>query len=49
LLTNIVIAWDTMKLQETVDRLKANGERIDDSVLRRIGPVHLDTSTSGAR
>ena len=30
-----------MKLQETVDRLKANGERIDDSILRRIGPVHF--------
>lgn len=41
LLTNIVIAWNTMKLQETVDRLKANGERIDDSILRRIGPVHF--------
>lgn len=41
LLTNIVIAWNTMKLQETVDRLKTNGERIDDSILRRIGPVHF--------
>jgi TnpA family transposase len=41
LLTNIVIAWNTMKLQETVDRLKANGQRIEDSILRRIGPVHF--------
>jgi hypothetical protein len=41
LLTNIVIAWDTMKLQETVERLKAIGQRIEDSILRQIGPVHF--------
>lgn len=41
LLTNMVIAWNTMKLQETVDRLKSNGQRIDESTLRRIGPVHF--------
>lgn len=41
LLTNIVIAWNTMKLQETVDRLKGIGQRIEDSILRQIGPVHF--------
>ena len=41
LLTNVVIGWNTMKLQETVDRLKSSGQRIDDSILRRIGPVHF--------
>lgn len=41
LLTNIVIAWNTMKLQETVDCLKATGQRIEDSISRRIGPVHF--------
>ena len=41
LLTNMVICWNTMKLQETVDRLKAGGQRIEDTVLRRIGPVHF--------
>jgi TnpA family transposase len=41
LLTNIVIAWNTMKLQETVERLKATGQRIEDSILRQIGPVHF--------
>ena len=41
LLTNMVIGWNTMKLQETVDRLKSGGQRIEEDVLRRIGPVHF--------
>lgn len=41
LLTNMVIAWNTMKLQETVDRLKAGGQLIQENILRRIGPVHF--------
>mgnify|MGYP003584230574 CR=1 FL=1 len=41
LLTNMVIGWNTMKLQETVDRLKSGGQPIEENVLRRIGPVHF--------
>ncbi len=41
LLTNMVIGWNTLKLQETVDRLKSGGQRIEENVLRRIGPVHF--------
>lgn len=41
LLTNMVIAWNTMRLQETVERLKSGGQRVEDNLLRRIGPVHF--------
>jgi len=41
LLTNMVIAWNTMKLEEVIDRLKTNGQRIDDHLIRHIGPVHF--------
>lgn len=30
-----------MKLQETVERLKSGGQRVEDNLLRRIGPVHF--------
>jgi TnpA family transposase len=39
LLTNLVIAWNTTKLQEVLQRLKAAGERIEDDTVRRLGPV----------
>ena len=42
LLTNVVIAWNTMKIQEVVDRWKANKHPIEDSWIRRIGPVHFE-------
>jgi TnpA family transposase len=41
LLTNVVIAWNTMKMQEVVDRWRAQKHPIQDSWLRRMGPVHF--------
>jgi TnpA family transposase len=41
LLTNIVIAWNTMKMQEVVDRWKKAKTPVDDAWLRRMGPVHF--------
>lgn len=41
LLTNLVIAWNTMKHQETRERLKLLGQGITDDVMRRIGPVNF--------
>ncbi|MBT2301724.1 Tn3 family transposase [Variovorax paradoxus] len=41
LLTNIVLAWNTAQMQGVVDRLRKEGQIIEDSWLRRIGPVHF--------
>lgn len=41
LLTNIVIAWNTMKMQGIVDRWRREKRPIEDSWLRRMGPVHF--------
>jgi hypothetical protein len=39
LLTNIVLAWNTSRMHEVVERLKRDGTRIEDDWLRRIGPT----------
>ena len=41
LLTNIVLAWNTSEMHETVERLRRSGVRIDDDWLRRMGPAHF--------
>ena len=41
LLTNIVIAWNTMKIQEVVERLRKSGQEVDETLLRHIGPVQF--------
>jgi TnpA family transposase len=41
LLTNVVIAWNTMKMQEVVDRWRVRRHPIRDDWLRRMGPVHF--------
>jgi Tn3 transposase DDE domain-containing protein len=41
LLTNVVIAWNTMKLQAVIDRWRAEKHWIPDEWLRRMGPVHF--------
>lgn len=41
LLTNIVIAWNTMKMQEVVDRWRKDKNPIDEAWIRRMGPVHF--------
>jgi TnpA family transposase len=41
LLTNVVIAWNTMKMQEVVDRWRAEKHPISDDWLRHLGPVHF--------
>lgn len=41
LLTNLVIAWNTHKMQETVDRWRKSGRPIDDAWLHRMGPGHF--------
>ncbi|MBP8100592.1 MAG: Tn3 family transposase [Burkholderiaceae bacterium] len=42
LLTNVVIAWNTMKMQDVVDHWKSLKLPIEDSWLRRMGPVHFE-------
>ena len=41
LLTNIVIAWNTMKMQHVVDRWHKDKHPVEDDWLRRMGPVHF--------
>lgn len=41
LLTNIVIAWNTMKMQQVVDRWRKDTHPVKDDWLRPMGPVHF--------
>ena len=41
LLTNIVLAWNTIRMNEVVERLKRDGTKPEDDWLRRIGPAHF--------
>jgi TnpA family transposase len=41
LLTNIVIAWNTMQMQAVVDGWTHDKRKVDDNWLRRMGPVHF--------
>lgn len=41
LLTNVVIAWNTMKMQAVVDRWRNERHPIEDAWIRRMGPVHF--------
>ena len=41
LLTNIVLAWNTSRMNDAVERLRKEGTDIDDAWLRRTGPVHF--------
>ena len=41
LLANAVLAWNTSRMHETVERLRRSGVRIDDDWLRRMGPAHF--------
>jgi TnpA family transposase len=41
LLTNIVLAWNTNRMDGVVARLKRDGVGIEEDWLRRIGPAHF--------
>ncbi|WP_439590536.1 Tn3 family transposase [Hydrogenophaga sp.] len=41
LLTNVVIAWNTHRMQEVVDRFAKDKHPIDDDWLAHMGPVHF--------
>ncbi|MDR5752360.1 MULTISPECIES: transposase [unclassified Caballeronia] len=41
LLTNVVIAWNTQRMQATLDAWQKKGQGIDDDWLRRLGPAHF--------
>jgi TnpA family transposase len=41
LLTNIVLAWNTHRMNEVVERLRRDGMGVEDVYLRRMGPVHF--------
>lgn len=41
LLTNLVIGWNTQRMQATVDAWRSKGQRIEDDWLRRMGPAHF--------
>ena len=40
LLTNIVLAWNTNRMNDVVERLRKGGTNIEDAWLRRMGPGH---------
>ncbi len=41
LLTNVLIAWNTQRMQATLDAWQETGQGIDDDGLRRLGPAHF--------
>jgi len=41
LLTNIVLAWNTARMHEVVERLRRDRSEVEDDWLRRIGPAHF--------
>jgi TnpA family transposase len=41
LLTNIVLAWNTSRMNNVVDKLRKDGVAVEDNWLRRIGPAQL--------
>lgn len=41
LLTNTVIAWNTHRMQQVVDRWRKTGQVVDDAALARMGPAHF--------
>jgi len=41
LLTNIVLAWNTARMHEVVERLKRDKIAVEDDWLRRMGPAHF--------
>ena len=41
LLTNIVLAWNTARMHDTVEKLRHSGVRIEDDWLRCMGPAHF--------
>ncbi len=41
LLTNIVLAWNTHRMNDVVERLRKSGTNIEDAWLRRMGPGHF--------
>ncbi|KVD74295.1 hypothetical protein WI89_11140 [Burkholderia ubonensis] len=41
LLMNLVIAWNTQRMQATVDGWRRKGRQVDDEWLRRMGPAHF--------
>jgi TnpA family transposase len=41
LLTNIVLAWNTSRMNSVVDNLRKDGVVVEDDWLRRIGPPHF--------
>ena len=41
LLTNIVLAWNTSRMDGVVARLNCDGVGIEEDWLRRIGPAHF--------
>jgi len=41
LLTSVVIAWNTQRMQATLDAWQKKGQGIDDDWLRRLGPAHF--------
>jgi TnpA family transposase len=40
LLTNLVLAWNTHRMQDVVDRWRKAGRAVDDRWLARMGPAH---------
>ena len=41
LLTNIVLAWNTARMHEVVERLRRDKIEVEDDWLRRMGPAHF--------
>jgi TnpA family transposase len=41
LLTNVVLAWNVARMEDTVRSLRLRGTTIEDDWLRRMGPAHF--------
>lgn len=41
LLTNLVLAWNTHRMQDAVERWRRSGRKIEDAWLARMGPAHF--------
>lgn len=41
LLTNLVLAWNTHRMQATVEQWRQSGQKIEDAWLARMGPAHF--------
>ena len=40
-MTNVVLAWNTSRMNDVVERLRKQGTKVEDAWVRRMGPAHF--------